>query len=341
MQEVAAAALGAGTPEEQPADGRLPALDGAELAADWPAGIPAAVEQSPGPLGFLHAVVLDVDVPPQVWLEVAADAQLAHGARAPELPEQVPEEVLEVGPQLPLVRLQGLVAPSAGQGLQRHVPIQAPKQQRPARSRHRVRPRAAVSEAAGPGLEEEGARLLGPVRDGGRRVVPALPAAASGRRLRGLGQLCQDLLQAVLLGELLLLPGWGLLLLLLLLVQAAGKLALCLRLPLQPQLVLALPLRRRLSVEAPEEQGFSCWQALGSTRRPRRSRGRPLLVPAPNHTLWKACPHPAPRLTVLAPAPPSGRPPPPHPPPPPGAPLSGAGPSPWQHSGESFSSETS
>lgn len=268
MEEVAVATLGAGTPEEQAANGRLPALDGAELAADWPAGIPAAVEQRPGLLCFFHTVVLDVDVASQVGLEVAADAQLAHSAHPPQLPEHVPEEVLEVCLQLALVRLQGVVPVVRLQG---QVAVQAPQQQRPAALRHRVRPRAAVPKAAGPSLEEERAGLLRrPVGAGrGRRVVPAaLPARPRGRLRggrrggRGLGQLCQDLLQAVLLGDFFRMVGWRRLL------AAAGKLALCLRFPLQPELVLTLPFRlwqpSLVPTAVAEQENSLPWSALSS-----------------------------------------------------------------------------
>lgn len=161
MQEVAATPLGAPVAEEEPANGGLPPLHGAELAADLASRVPASVEHHQGTGGLLLAGVLDVDVSPQVWLQVAAHLELYDGASPAQLGQGVPEEGVEVVPQLPLVRLQlgvrVVVVPPLL--LQAEVAVEAAHQQGAAAHRPRVAAGTPFSEAARPRLDEEGAGL--------------------------------------------------------------------------------------------------------------------------------------------------------------------------------------
>lgn len=137
MQEIAATTLGTGTAEEQAADGRLPAIDGAELTADWASRVPSTIEHGQCLLGLLLTGILDVNIPAEMWLNVSTHTHLADSASTAQFLEHVPKEGLKMRLQLTFICLEAVVTVELLQG---KVAVQAPQEQRAAYSRTRVRP---------------------------------------------------------------------------------------------------------------------------------------------------------------------------------------------------------
>lgn len=164
MDEVAEAAAHAPFPAVQAAAGLPKVRDGAELAVDGAAGVPAAVEGVAGGLGGVLVLEAGVDVADEVVVGVVADDELLQLAVLAQLAPQVLVEGVEVVGAL----LGGQPRPR----VVRRVLVHRRQQDRLRVRRLHVLPRTPVPVPAGADLVVEGAVdfvLLG-AEDGGEEV---------------------------------------------------------------------------------------------------------------------------------------------------------------------------
>lgn len=164
MYEVAEAAADAALARVEAAAGLAEVGDGAELAVDGAAGVPAGVELVAGGLGRVLVLEAGVDVADEVVVGVVADDELLELAVAAELAPEVLVEGVEV--------VHALLRRQARLGVVGRVLVHRRQQDRLRVRRLHVLARAAVAVPAGPDLVVEGAVdlvLLG-AEDGGEEV---------------------------------------------------------------------------------------------------------------------------------------------------------------------------